>query len=306
MVTERRASRIMRKGFRKYFFDICLVVFMLLFSVTMLYPYLNQLAISLNDGTDASFGGITVFPRVFTWSNYLTIFNNELLVRSFLFTVIIVLVVVVYHIIICLGVAYPLSRSNLPGKDALTWFFIIPTYISAGIIPTFILYRYMHLLNNVLVYIIPCGFTFYDVLIMKTFLKSLPVSMEEAAKIDGANELQIMFRIMIPLSMPVIATVALWTGVAIWNNWTTTMYFVNKEELYTLQYVIMRIIKESDILSQMSAELNVTTGAVSESNPTAETVKAAAIIFSTVPIICSYPFLQKYFVQGVMIGAVKE
>lgn len=296
----------MKKSFSSKIFDICLVTFMILLSITFIYPFLNQVAISFNDGTDAAFGGITIFPRKFTLSNYQVIFENETLVRSFVMTVFLVVVNVIYHILVCYGVAYPLSRQGLPGKKAITTFLILPTYITVGIIPTFILFRHLHLFNNILVYILPIGFSFYDTLIMKSFLKSIPSSLEEAAKIDGANELQIMFKIMIPLSMPVVATVALWMGVATWNNWTTTMYYVNDSDLYTIQYVIMRIVKESDILAQMNAELGLMTGEISEAQPTAETVKAASIIFSTVPIVCSYPFLQKYFVKGVTIGAVKE
>lgn len=288
-------------------FNIFNIIFMIFLSITMLYPYINQLAISLNDGMDTILGGITIWPRKFTWLNYTTILGSESVITAFILTAFVTVAHMLLSLIITTAAAYVMTKRDLPFKNMITWVLIIPMYISGGIIPTYILYRYLGLLNNILVYIIPGAFSFYNMIIIRTFIKGLPVSLEESAMIDGANEAVVLFKIILPLSMPVIATVALWLIVGMWNNWTTTLYYVNERELYTLQYVVMQLIKQSDVLQQLASETALTGGAmVEEAQTTSESVKAAAIIFSTIPIVMTYPFLQKYFVKGVTIGAVKD
>lgn len=296
----------MKKSIGAKSFDIFNIVFMILLCVIMIYPYLNQLAISLNDGADTMMGGITIFPRKFTWVNYQTIIFNKSILRSTVVTVITVVLSTVVTLVACVGAAYGVNKKEMPFRNAIIWFLILPSYITAGVIPTFILFRYLHLLNNILVYVLPMAFTFYNMIIIRTFLSSLPVALEEAAYIEGANEVQILWKIILPLCKPVLATVALWTMVGAWNNWTTTLYYVNDNELYTLQYVIMQLIKQSEVLQKMTADAALTGGGTVSAKPTSESVKAAAIIFSTLPIIMTYPFLQKYFVKGVTIGAIKD
>ena len=297
----------MKKSFGEKTFDVFLVVFMVLMCVIMIYPYLNQLAISLNDGTDTMLGGITVFPRKWTWTNYNTIFSNESLLRSTLVTVITVICSTILTLVVCVGAAYAIKKKDLPFRNAIIWILLLPSYISAGVIPTFMLFRYLHLMNNILVYILPSAFTFYNVIIIRTFLSSLPVALEEAAYIEGANEMQILYKVILPLCKPVLATVALWTMVTSWNDWTTTLYYVNEPALFKLQYIIQQIIKQSEVVQKMVNDSALMGGSTSvRARPTSESVKAAAIIFSTLPIICTYPFLQKYFVKGVAIGAVKD
>ena len=182
---------------------------------------------------------------------------------------------------------------------------MLPSYITAGVIPFYILYSYLNLINNYLVYILPTAFAFYHMVIIRSFLQELPPSIEESAKIDGANDIQIMFKIIMPLSLPVMATVALWISVGAWNDWTTTLMYVTKKSLYPLQYLMMRLIKESSLAREMAKEsASVQTGIMAK--PTPESVKAASLITTTLPIIMVYPFLQKYFITGVTLGAVKE
>lgn len=297
----------MKKTTGEKIFDVFNVILMIALSMTMLYPYINQIAISLNDGMDTILGGITVYPRKFTWVNYRTIFTSDSISRAFFLTVFISVAHTLTALLVTTAAAYAMSKRDLPFKNAITWFLIVPMYISGGVIPTFILYRYLGLLNNVLVYIIPGAFSFYNMIIIRTFIKGLPISLEESAMLDGANEAIVLFKIILPLSMPVIATVALWLVVGAWNSWTSTLYYVNERSLYTLQYVVMQLIKQSDVLQQLAAETALTGGELTkEAQTTSESVKAAAIIFSTIPIVMTYPFLQKYFVKGVTIGAVKD
>lgn len=289
-------------------FNVFNILLLIIMTVIFVYPYLNTIAISLNDGMDTMLGGITVYPRKFTWQNYKTIFQSSQIPRAFVLTVIITVCHTLLSLLVTTGAAYTITKRDLPFRNAITTFLMIPMYISGGIIPTFILYRYLGLLNNIMVYIIPSAFSFYNMIIIRTFIQGLPKGLEESAMLDGANEIIVLFKIILPLCMPVIATVALWLMVGSWNGWMATLYYVNEKSLYTLQYVVMQLIKQGDVLQKLASETALTGGgSTSETaQTTSESVKAATIIFSTLPIIMTYPFLQKYFVKGVTIGAIKE
>jgi len=290
-------------------FDVVNIIFMLLLCVVTLYPYLNQLAVSLNDGKDTMFGGITIYPREFTWKNYETVFSNSGFVTSIVVSLLRVLAGTVLGLFLITAAAYAISKKHLPGRSFFIFFLIIPTFISGGLIPVYILYKNLHLMNHFLVYVLPMAFVFFYMIIIRTYLQSLPPSLEESAVIDGANEVQILFKIMVPLSMPVMATVTLWLAVGHWNDWISSLYFVTKKELFTLQYVMYKVVKEAELINEMIVQTAMTSGgagAVQQVNVTPESVKAATIIVATLPIVSLYPFLQKYFIKGVMIGAVKE
>ena len=283
------------------------IVFMIFICIIMIFPYLNQIAISFNEGWDTSFGGITIFPRKFTLVNYKTLFLNDGVVRAFRLTVVNVIVHTALALFFTVGASYALNKKDLPFRNGLLLFFMIPMYITPGTIPIFMLFRWLHLLDNRILYFVMGMFSFYNSVVIRSFMKSIPDSLEESAKLDGANEVIILFRIIIPLCMPVIATVALWGMVGTWNNYTTSMLYMTKRELYTLQYVVNQIIKQSDVVAQLQSETALTGGSegITES-VTSQSVQSAAIIFSTLPIIMVYPFLQRYFVKGVTIGAVKD
>ena len=271
----------------------------------MIYPYLNQIAISLNSGNDTLRGGITIFPREFTLSNYKAIISNSQIIRSTFVTVLSVTAKTLLVLFVNLAAAYALRKREMPLRNGIIWFLIIPTYISAGIIPTYILFRYLHMLNSVMVYILPGAFVFYNMLIIRTFLSSIPEALEEAALLDGATEFQVLFKIILPLSMPVIATVALWTIVEQWNDWTTTLYYVTDSDYFKLQYVIMQLIKQAEQVQKLANDAAVMASSVN-AKPTSQSIQSAGVIFSTIPIVLMYPFLQKYFVKGVTLGGVKD
>ncbi len=297
----------MRKRKSEKIFNVCNIVFMLLFCVVTLYPYINQLAISFNDGMDSMRGGITIFPRSFTTANYKAVFSSADFVSSATVSVLRVVIYTILSLFVVYSCAYGLTRKGIPFRKQITLFLMIPSYVTAGVIPIYLLYRYYHLINNFWVYVLPTTFVFYNMVIIRSFLQDIPASIEESAKIDGANDIIIMCRIILPLSMPVVATVALWCAVGAWNDWTTTLMYVTDRELFTLQYMMMRLIKESEIAQQMAVQAAMTGGAAEiVSKPTSEAVKSATLIVATIPIIVVYPFLQKYFIQGVTLGAVKE
>lgn len=203
--------------------------------------------------------------------------------------------------------AYALSKKDLPYKNIVVAFFTVQMFVGAGAIPTYVLYSKMHLLNSFWVYILPSLMSFYNVVIIRTFIQTtIPDSLYESAYIDGATDVTVFARIVIPLSKPVLATMALWTMVNHWNDWTTTLTYIRNPKLYTLQYKMMQLIKESDRMQSIIEAARVSGQIVEETSlPTSDGLIAAQVILSTLPIVCAYPFLQKYFVKGITIGAVK-
>lgn len=296
----------MKKSFGVRVFNVFNIIFMILFAAICIFPYLNQLAYSFNDGMDSLRGGLTIFPRVFTLANYKAIFSNSSTWDALKVTVSRVVLHTTLALITTYMAAYVLSRRGLPYKRAMSLFLMIPSYVTAGVIPTYINYRNLGLIDNYMVYILPGLFIFYYMIILRSFLQDIPESLEESAKLDGAGDFTVMFKIMVPMSVPVIACVILWIAVGAWNDWNTTLLYVTNKKLYTLQYNMMRLIKETGMKEQMAeASAFVTEVGKDEENLTSEGVKSATLIFTTIPIIMVYPFLQKYFISGITLGAVK-
>ena len=263
---------------------------LIIISILMLYPYLNQLAIALNDGNDSALGGVTIFPRKFTLLNFQTILSDPSVGKAAFVSVLRTVLNVFIHLFVTFSAAYALTRM----------------YLNAGTIPTYILYRYLGLINNFWVYVIPYSFSFYNMIIMRSFIQELPISLEESALLDGANEFKIMMKIIVPLSKPVLATIALWVAVGQWNDYSSTLMYVTDKNLFSLQYLMLRIIKQGEALKQIGLDqaMGADTSAAA-AQTTSESIKAAMLIISTIPILCVYPFLQKYFVKGLTLGAVK-
>ena len=295
----------MKRSIGERVFEVVNIVLMIFLSIITIYPYLNQLAISFNEGMDSLRGGITIFPRKFTLENYEAVLGNVKVVRAAILTVLRVVVNGVLTLLVTYSAAYGLSRRGLPYKKWLTLFLMIPAYVTAGTIPVYITLRSYGMINSYSLYIFLGLFSFYNMVIFRSFLQDIPYEIEESAKLDGANEILIMFKIMMPMSKPVIATVALWVMVAGWNDWTTTLMYVTDETKYTLQYLMMRLIKEADMANEIAMQNSSVIGGDSGPQMTSESVKAATLICTTVPIILVYPFLQKYFIKGVTLGGVK-
>lgn len=285
-------------------FNIFNIIILTLLCVITVYPYINQLAISLNEGKDTMLGGITIYPRAFTLENYRAVFTNPDFLNAAFISVSKVLLHVVLAVMVTFAAAYALTRKGLPAKRGFTLYLMIPAYVTAGVIPTYILYRYLGLIDSYWVYVLPGCFTFYNMVILRSFLQELPASIDESAEIDGANEFQTMYKITFPLSLPVLATITLWVAVASWNEYNLTLMYVTNRKLYTLSYLMMQIVKESELVQQMALQASMGNDAAS-ATPTPDSVKAATLIVTTIPIILTYPFLQKYFVKGITVGAVK-
>lgn len=292
---------------RKVFY-VCNICFMLCLVVVTLFPYLHILAKSFNEGKDSAMGGITLWPRVFTLENYKVVFESKGFARAFVLSVVRVALSAVLNLLVQFMAAYVLTNKRFHGHKFFVYMFMIPMYFGGGLIPQYILYSNMGLLNNFLVYILPGCFSMYNTIIIRSYLESaIPASLAEAAEIDGANDLKIAYQIVLPLAKPVMATVGLWTMVGAWNDWTTTLYFVTKKNLFTMQYVLMRLLKENQAIQSMLAEAAMNGETVNiELNITSDAIQSAQLIVTTIPIVIVYPFLQKYFIQGMTLGAVKN
>lgn len=282
---------------------------LVLIVVAMVFPYLNVLAYALNDPMDSQFGGLTFYPRELSLANFEMLLSNSAIIQSTIISVLRVVIGTAFALLIQYTSAYAFTLKGLQGKGILLIFLMIPMYFGGGLIPVYLLYSKMHLLNNFLVYILPVSFSLYNMVIIRSFLYTIPDSLAESARIDGANEFVIMLRIYVPLSMPILAVMALWTAVYHWNDWTTTLYFVTDQKLNTLQYILMQILKEGERMASMFQEAiraGIASGANTQPQVTPQAIRAANIILTTIPIVIVYPFLQKHFVKGITLGAVKE
>lgn len=279
-------------------FDVVNVLVLLLLCFVTLYPFWNILVSSFNDPTDAARGGITFWPRVFSVDNYAMVFQDDRMIRAFVVTISRTLIGTAAAVLFTAAFAYGVSKTELLGRRLFLMLAIVTMYFSGGIIPTYLLIaKFLHLKGHFLVYIIPGLFNVFNAIIMMTFFRGLPKEVEESAKIDGASDLRIFFRIILSVSKPVLATIALYNGVSHWNAWYDAMLYGN-DGLVTLQLILMQIVNSNSNVSVLAANLGF--GSV-----TSQSLKLATMVVTTVPIVFAYPFVQKYFVQGVMIGSVK-
>lgn len=280
--------------------DYVLLVFCILLIFLTVYPFLNVLAISLNDPMDTMRNINFIIPRKFTLSNYIYIFKENNLGSAFVMSVLRTVVGTGIGVICTAMLAYVLSRKDFYFNKLFTILFIITMYVSGGMIPEYLLLtRTLHMSNKFMVYIIPGLIWVYNVILMRSFIEGLPMALQEAAKIDGANDFVIWAKIILPLCTPTIATVALFLAVGQWNAFMDTYLYAR--DLPTLQYVLYEIMEQATIKIDPHAQANQLQSAVSPMS-----VRMAITIVATVPILIVYPFLQKYFVGGMTLGAVKD
>ena len=299
---------VKRDSTSRKIFNFINVFFLVLLMASVLFPYLNVLAKSFNDGNDTMRGGITIYPREFSLQNYDAILGDDAFGRAFIVSVCSVVLGTLLSILVQFMAAYVFLHKDMFGSKLLYVFLIIPMYFGGGLVPTYILYSQIGLINNYMVYFLPGCFSFYNMIIIRSYMSSLPYSLHEAAKIDGANDLCVFFKIILPLAKPILATIALWTAVGIWSDWTTPLYYITKSKMYNLQYLLVQVLKEAEKVSQLITQAALRGEIIETKNTTITTegVKCAQMIVSTIPIVIIYPFLQKYFIQGVTLGAVKD
>jgi ABC-type sugar transport system, permease component len=283
-------------------FDIVKWMFLIFFVVATLYPILNTLAVSFNDGLDSIKGGIHLWPREFTLRNYTTVLRKDTLIQASIITVARTLVGTIVQLLSTALLAYVLSRKEFVFRKQITVLYVLTMYLNAGLIPNYLLMKNLNLLNSFSVYILPGLVSAFNMIVIRTYINGLPDSLVESAQLDGARYWTIFYRIIMPLATPVLATVALFIAVGHWNSWFDAMLYNGfSKELTTLQYELMKL---------LSAVTNQGANAESMKNAqnvvTPMSVRAATTIITSLPIVCLYPFLQRYFVAGLTIGGVKE
>ncbi|WP_455620241.1 carbohydrate ABC transporter permease [Eisenbergiella sp.] len=279
---------------------------MLFVIVVMIYPFWNTVAVSFNDAQDTLRGGIKLIPRVFSTYSYKAVFKNKLMITAAVNSVLRTVISTFLGVLIGSMIAYVLSRKELIGRKLITTYFLVTMYISAGLIPTYFLIKDLGMLNSFAVYVVPGLVSVYNIIIIKSFIQGLPDSLTEAAMVDGADHFRCYWQIVLPCCKPVLATVALWCAVGAWNQWFDTfLYCSSSDNLTTLQYEMMKLLSSS---MQSGRDLSSIYGNGQQvaNTITPTSIRAAVTIVASVPILVVYPFMQKYFVKGVTLGATKE
>jgi len=282
-------------------FDSCNTGFLVLLCVGTVYPFLYVLFASLSDPSKLiRMRGLILFPQGFSLEAYRLVFANPMITVGYANTLFYVAVGTAINLLMTSFGAYALSRRTLMLKNPIMMMIVFTMFFSGGLIPNYLLVSELGMLNTRWALIIPGAISTYNLIIMRTSFHGIPASLEESAKIDGANDFTILFRIILPLSMPIVSVMILFYGVSHWNAWFNALIYLRDRDLYPLQLVLREILitNSTDAMTTGASDMNKAL--------VAETIKYAAIIVATVPVLFLYPFLQKYFVKGVMIGAVKE
>lgn len=284
-------------------FEVILIIFMIVFLLVTVYPLWNTLVVSFNDGYDALAHKIHFWPRQWSLDNYKKVLGDDELLTAAKNTVLKTVVGTVLSLVLNALLAYVISRKRFLFKKSVSIFWLVTMYVAGGFIPTFILFKWLHLINTFWVYVIPGAVSAFNMLVIRNYMNDIPDSLEESAEIDGAGYFTIFTKIISPLCKPVYATIALFVAVWQWNDWVTTKFYIidvkKRSVLTVLQYKLMQLLDTTRIDNNpnpRSSGIQVT--------PTA--VRCAATILTMLPIVCIYPFLQKYFVTGLTIGGVKE
>lgn len=284
-------------------------LFLICLSLMTLYPLFYIMIYSLNEGVDSLKGGLYLWPRVVTGFNYEYVLGNGLIQNAYIITVGRAVLGTICGLIVTGITAYGLSLKTLPYRKKIMFVFLIPMLFNGGIIPYYIQLSRLHLINTFWVYIIPSMFNIWNMFVMMKFFSEIPTSLREAAVIDGANEIKVFLQIILPLSKPVLAAIGLFVAVYHWNDWYSGAFFVNSPDLLPVQTYLQRLF-EADNLGMITSNSSIVAeAAVRESQTsrmTVTSVKMAAVAVGTLPILCVYPFVQKHFVKGMLVGSVKE
>jgi putative aldouronate transport system permease protein len=280
-------------------FDYTNIVVLLIFLALSLIPFLHIIAISFSSNAPILTGAVTVFPIDVSFEAYSRVFKDVAMIKSLGFTVGLTLLFTVFCMLMTVMAAFPLTKTKLKGRKAIMYMIVFTMFFSGGIIPEYILVKDLNLLNSIWSLILPMLINPFYLIILISFFNSLPPSLEESAEMDGSSFFGTLYRIVLPLSMPILATLSLFYAVNRWNGFMDTLFYITNPNLYPLQLKLYQLIVNSMVTDQMQMEGN----QIAQILP--ESLKAASIMFATVPILIVYPWLQRYFVSGIMLGSVK-
>ena len=296
------ASRKVQRPVSERVMMVVITIFMVLFCFCTLYPFINTLAFSFNEGPDTLKGGIYFVPRIFTFQNYEEIFSDSSILSAYTITILRTVIGTVVTLIFTGLLAYGLSKKYLRGRKFYMVLCTFAMIFNAGLIPTYMLYRDAKLINNFWVYILPSAVNIWDMILMKNFFQQLPEEVEESAEIDGAGTMRIFFSIVIPISMPIIATIAIFSAVGQWNSWYDAYIFcTTRTDLHPIQTYLYKVIALSQATSSNAAESQL----LARLKTNVTTIRAATVVITILPIIFIYCLFQKHFIKGVMVGSLK-
>ena len=282
-----------------------IILVILALCLVIILPCINVLALSLNDGADAAKGGVYFFPRVFTLENFKQVFSDGSIMRAYKYTILRVVIGTLLTLIVTSLAAFALKEKDLPGVKVITILITFTMLFGGGMIPTYVQYKKLHLINNFWVYVVPSLVSVTYLLMMRAYFEGIPASLEESAKLDGCGYFGIYGRIILPLSKPVIAVIGLYTAVNHWNDWFSGAFYMTSNEKWPVQTVLQQMLARAMSASQKDITSVAQALVQGASTVTSDSLKMAAVVITTVPILLIYPFVQKYFASGIMIGAVK-
>ncbi|MFC4811636.1 carbohydrate ABC transporter permease [Paenibacillus sp. GCM10023250] len=287
--------------------QLVITVLLSLLCFSVIYPFLYMLAISLNVGSDAAKGGVYLWPRQFTLDNFRIVLGNQIIRHAYWITIARTLAGTVAGLLVTLLAAFGLSYRNLPLRGTLLGYVLVTMLFSGGLIPFYIQLHDLSLLNSFWVYIVPSAFSAWNMFVMLKFIQGIPEALIESAEMDGAHPFRVLWSIVLPLSKPMLAALGLFTGVMHWNDWFAGAFFVSNQNLIPVQTFLQQLLSAQDMSAVLGSNNNVEAIARGSSltNVTLMSVKMATVMVSAIPILCVYPFLQRYFVKGVLIGSVK-
>jgi putative aldouronate transport system permease protein len=273
--------------------------FMILLCITMLYPFI-YLAMSSISKFDLSSNGFSIIPRGVTFSFYERVLANPSITTGYINTILRTVLGTGLSLIVTLAMAYPLSKKTFPHRNFWTGLVVFTMFFSGGIIPTYLLVKSLGITDSIWSLVLPEMVSAFNLIIVRNYMQTIPDSLEESAKMDGANDITVLFRIILPVCAPIIATITLWVAVWHWNAWYDAMVYISSPSNEVIQLVMRRIVLEgSDALTQMMSS------SLANDDVTPDGIKSATIMITTIPILCAYPFVQKYFVKGIMVGSLK-
>lgn len=299
----------MKRGVLSRIFDSSNYLFLGLLGLITLFPFWNVLMTSLVGQTEYYSKAVVLWPNHINISAYLYIFSTNWIASGFGVTLTITVLGTLFDMLLVCTAAYAMTAKDLPGSKFIGTFFLLTMYFSGGLIPYYLIVtKYLHLLDTLASMIITSSLNVWSYLVLRSFLRQIPAELPESAKIDGAGEFRILFQIMIPLSLPSIATLSLFSAVGHWNEWTRALYFINSPEKMPLQMILRKMVIDTNSLGNMKMQMDrAYQNLVGGTNTTLfdEAVKAATVTVTALPIMIVYPFIQKYFVKGVLVGSVK-
>lgn len=280
--------------------DLLKVLFLAFAVIICVYPFWNIFIVSINDANDAMRGGLYLLPRKLSLSSYADILGRSTFQHSILVTVARTLIGTPLAVLVTSALAYVLSCRDLIGRKPLNVLFIFTMYFGGGMVPYYMVLKNLGLLGNFLVFILPNLLSVYNMILVRNYIESMPEALFDAARIDGANDLTIFFRLVLPLSKPIIMTIALFVAIGQWNSWFDAYLYTNSQNLKTMQSILVEILNQYQTSDAGAAAANRMSQSI-----TPDSIRMAATMVTTIPIIMVYPFIQKYFVKGIMLGSVK-